>query len=346
MMPIKHSMMIAVLLCVLVAIGTVQSGRLSTASALSSPLGTADVSVTLQGPATLGNGRYLTYKATVKNLGPDRSDNITLWDVTDPTLLTFVPSESDTSCTKDTYNGKIFCLIPSIESGDSVTLLLTYTSNQCDADALKHTTTIKPLTADPDLTNNVSNEVTTTFTCSYESGPNAGDPQDNRTRMTAQLAVPLKASIGSAFPVSITIANSGPGDAQGITASFPFLQNVLAWDPTQSDSACQMAADKNDTLLCTISTLPAGTSKTFSLFFTVQSCTALPLKQKVTAVSSNTDLVRTITTSNFQTTTFSCPASLRPVRQSLLERARARSLKRSAAQQSSSSVSRPPSRRR
>ena len=124
----------------------------------------ADLSIQKTGTSSIASGNTLVYTVTVTNNGPDTSTGVTITDPI-PVGLVFNAGSSDPSCAQ---NGtSILCNNATLGSGQTLIVDIAFdisSSVACNS-TIQEITYVSSLTNDPDFSNNQSNVVLTTVTC-------------------------------------------------------------------------------------------------------------------------------------------------------------------------------------
>ncbi|MDD5075113.1 MAG: DUF4215 domain-containing protein, partial [Candidatus Peribacteraceae bacterium] len=134
--------------------------------------GTADLSISMSGPAAVRSGDTVLYTITIMNAGPSNAANVsTLGRV--PSGLTFQQKQSDTRCRL--ASGYVMCrgIAVNGKMAQNITVGFTANANVCN---LKYVTNVVQMTSgirDPNMSNNMSKPVTTKVDCSKEAAPGA-----------------------------------------------------------------------------------------------------------------------------------------------------------------------------
>jgi len=137
-----------VLLAAAAAVVPPADAAISRAAAVS-----ADVSVSVSGPASVVFGRALTYTVTVTNSGPDASDGITLENRFHNVTTSYAVTQG--TCTQDSNVSPVKCSLGSLASGASATLTvngLAYVGGWPVWDEV----TVAAFTPDPNAANNAA----------------------------------------------------------------------------------------------------------------------------------------------------------------------------------------------
>ncbi|MEI8230873.1 MAG: S-layer homology domain-containing protein [Candidatus Peregrinibacteria bacterium] len=249
-----------------------------------------------------GDG-MLFFHATVKNIGPDTAENITLTDVTPQSQLSYIPSLSDRKCVSSSQRiGYISCLIESLQSGESLDLDLAYTILECNSTTLTHQMNAWPLSPDPHPENNVNTDVPGSLLCDTARSSSSSSEAD----ISVTIAAPLRATSGSLLPLTATIRNDGPADAQNVIIHYPVIPTLQSFVIEEQTHICQWDNDLLQNLHCSLGTLAKGTTKTLVLTYRLQGCTPSPLRQTITIDSPTPDLAIRNNTSNVANTILSC----------------------------------------
>ena len=228
----------------------------------------ADLSITKSDdidPASEGD--TVTYTITVSNAGPDDANNVFVTD-TVPTGLTFV---STNGCTEDT-TGVPTCTLGTITAGSSASYTVTVT--------------VDAGTSGSTLTNNVS------VTADEEDPDTGNNTVDETTTITsADLSITKSDNIdpvneGVTVTYTITVTNNGPDDANNVVVT-DTLPTGLTFVST---NGC--TEDTTGVPTCTLGTITAGNSASYTVEVTVDAGTAgttLTNNVSVTADESDPD---------------------------------------------------------
>ena len=255
----------------------------NSSTAVTTVTASADLSVNKTGPATANAGTNITYSITLTNNGPSNAANVSLNDAV-PANTTFV-SESQTtgptfSCTTPALGGTgtVTCTIASLTPGSSTFSITVHINPGATGAVISNTANTTSTTTDSNPGNNTSTALTT-----------ATGSADLSIVKTA----PAAATNGSNLTYTITVTNNGPSDAASVTMADTLPANttfVSESQPTGPAFTCtNPPPGGTGTVSCSIATLTAGTSATFSIV--VQIALAAPL-----GPSSNTATVTTATT--------------------------------------------------
>jgi uncharacterized repeat protein (TIGR01451 family) len=258
----------------------------------------ADLGVTNAGPATATAGANLTYTLTVTNAGPSTAadanrasralspaSTVTLTDTLPPNT-TFVSLNQTAgpsfSCTTPTVGaaGTITCTIATLAPGGSATfaLVLRLAPSTPAGSSVSDTATVSTATND---TNPLNNTATSTATVTVSA--------DVSVAKTGPTAV----GAGANVTYTVTVTNAGPSDAASVSLSDtlpPGTTFVSESQTTGPTFACATPTPgATGTITCTIATLPAGASATFSIVVNVSSGTTGTITNTATVSSSTSD---------------------------------------------------------
>ena len=233
----------------------------------------ADVAVSEAAPAVAFAGANTNYVITVTNNGPDAAANFELDDTLPPgTTLVGVAQLSGPAftCTP----GIVQCHIASLAAGATAQFSVTINvpSSIPPGTILTNTAIVTSSTSDPNATNNTANGSMTVSSNADLAVTKSGPPT-----VTA----------GTSITYTLTVTNNGPADAQSVTLSdatpvgTTFVSNTQTGGPTFT---CTPGA-----VNCSIATLTAGASATFTVVFNVASSVTNG------TVISNTALVTSVT---------------------------------------------------
>ena len=182
-------------------------------------------------PSTAVQGGILTYTVTVTNHGPASSENVTLSDAAILRALSNVQYSTDGGGTWNSFLGEIS--LGTLANGAEVTALLRGTVSQTATGVIVNAAVVNSDTPDPNPDNNTASITTP-----------VRDSADLSIRKTAQ---PVPAVPGQLVTYTITIQNSGPSPAQGVTLIDPIssslsgvefsLDGGASWNPWTSPYA-------------------------------------------------------------------------------------------------------------
>ncbi len=184
----------------------------------------ADISVTMQAPATQTTGTAMTYTIQVENIGPNRAQGVSLTAVLDPSLIDGNVQTAQGTCSG---SGEFYCDLGSIASGGSATVTITATPTT--SGTVQASANVASVSYDAVATNNQAS-VSTTVTGGLYSAP----------PVVTQLS-PALVQAGSAT-FTLTVDGSGFSSA-----------STVVWDgqnlPTTFVSAGQLTASVDTSLI-------------------------------------------------------------------------------------------------
>ena len=238
----------------------------NSATATTAVIARADLSVTKNdAPDPVNAGGNITYTINVANAGPSDAHNVSLSDAT-PGNTTFVSITQSAgpafSCTSPAFGGTrtVTCTIATFTSGPSATfsLVVNVNGNTPNGTTISNTATISSSTTD-DSPGNDSATATTTV--------NAG------ADLSVTKTGPAEQGAGFDISYSITVTNPGPNDAANVGLSDTVPANTTFRSFTQNTGptfTCNTPiVGGTGTVSCSIASLAAGTTATFTLVVNV-----------------------------------------------------------------------------
>ncbi len=173
-----------------------------TASATTNVTASADLSVSVVGPATpVPVGQTVTYQVTVSDNGPSDAAGVSLVDVL-PAGVTFVSATSTDGTTPTNVNGTVTDTIGTLAAGNVVVLTVTALTNGGTPTSITDTATVSATTADSDPTNNTGVAVTTII-------PSAD------LAITSDVVAPTSVVAGTLVTFTINVINNGQSPSAG-----------------------------------------------------------------------------------------------------------------------------------
>jgi uncharacterized repeat protein (TIGR01451 family) len=246
----------------------------------------ANLSVTKSdSPDPVAAGSNITYTITVANSGQDPATSPTLSDST-PASTTFVSVSGNGGWTCPTTpavggTGAVACSGPTLASGSSITITLVVNVNAGTAGGTIISNTATASSPDDPSAGNNSDTASTTV------GGVGGD-----LRITKSDS-PDPVSKGGNITYSIGVSNSGPsgatspslGDVVPPNTTFVSLTQAAGW------SCSKPAVGATGTVSCTIASLAAGASASFTLVVKVNAGTpnTTVIANTTTVTASSTD---------------------------------------------------------
>jgi len=260
----------------------------------------ADLSIdSMLGSTGAASGSTFSFQVVISNKGPSTAHHVQLTDNV-PANATFVsatvsdPIGSFTCATPAVgTSGPITCTASSLDlrgAGDQPTFTFTFRINDgvSAGTILTNTATIAADETDPNSSNNSSSR-TTTVTSQTAS---------------ADMAV---ATSGGGDTFLVTVSNSGPNDAAGVTLTdtIPSGSTFASWTQTSGPQfTCSTPADGGTgTISCTIGIFPGIEGKTITAAFELALNTSALVTNTATVSSSTTDPRPDNNTSTFPAST-------------------------------------------
>jgi uncharacterized repeat protein (TIGR01451 family) len=216
----------------------------------------ADLSLSMSGPASAPRGSNVTYTILLANAGPSTAHNVSIADVT-PTGLVFVATSGD--CTT-----AFPCTFASLDPGVPKQITATFSVPADYAGGpLANIATVSTSDSDPVAVNN-SAEVDTTI----------ADSADLALSQAGTAAV----QAGNSVTYTITLTNDGPSAAS----------NVVLDDMTPAGLAAGTVTGDCSAFPCTFANLSAADVKTITVVYAVPSDYASNQISNVASVTSDT----------------------------------------------------------
>lgn len=235
----------------------------------------ADVGVSKSAPLTANAGGTMSYVIALSNGGPDPATNVSFSD-TLPSQETFVSVVQNTGPAGTCFTGQtVFCGVPFLGNGQSAQ----FTVNVA----------ISPSTANGTLLTNTA----TATSDSFDSNPNNNSSSASTTiSATADVAVaksgPASANAGTNVSYTIAVTNNGLADASSVS-----LVDVLPANTTfvslVQNSGPAFNCTTGATINCSIATLTAGSSSSFTLTVAVSSGATGTVSNTANVSSTTTD---------------------------------------------------------
>ncbi|HJQ36600.1 MAG TPA: IPTL-CTERM sorting domain-containing protein [Thermoanaerobaculia bacterium] len=242
----------------------------------------ADLSVTnADSPDPVNPGGTITYAQSITNGGPDAATNVTFSQTLPPSVgFQSLTPAAGWSCTTPAVgaSGLINCTKPSLASGanDPFTLTVNVIAS---SGTVTDTVIAGSGTHDPDNLDNSAQAVTTitaAASADLSVGVNTGT---------------TNAPIGSTYQYTITVMNNGPDGASNVVMTDILPSSLLFRGITEpSGFTCTTpATGATGTISCTAATLPAGTTRTFTLTVEVAPGASGPISNGAGVMSSTND---------------------------------------------------------
>ncbi len=202
----------------------------------------ADLDITKDDdPDPVTAGGTLTYTIEVFNFGPADATGVTVVD-TLPAGVTYV---SDTDACVEAPAGTLTCDLGAIPVFGTETFEITVTVASAATGSLTNTATVASDVTDPDTSDNTATETTSVVTSA-----------DLRIAKTDS---PDPVRLGGTVTYTVTVTNDGPSDATGVVVTDTLPAGVVQ----ARTSGC--AEDDRGTPTCTLGTIAAGASKSYTI---------------------------------------------------------------------------------
>jgi uncharacterized repeat protein (TIGR01451 family) len=256
------------------------NGGNDTASTSATVIGNTDLSVTKSGQASVAAGANITYTITVANNGASNANTVQLTD-TLPANTTFVSNTQNSGpafgCTNPAPGsaGTVTCNLASLASGASAVFTLVIKTAGNVSGTVSNTANVTTTTSDTNPANNTSTAST-------------------NVTLLADLAVSksgVPASLIAGAPVTwtITVSNIGASDAANTTLADVLDPQTTFVSLGQSGPAFNCttpAVGANGTVNCSIATLTAGATTTFTLVVNTKISAAGTLSNTATVATT------------------------------------------------------------
>jgi uncharacterized repeat protein (TIGR01451 family) len=220
-----------------------------------------DVAVAKTGPASANAGDPIAYTLTVRNNGPDTAVNVQMIDALPPNT-TFVSLVQDTGpaavCSTPVPDspGTVSCVFSVLSSGAQANFTLTIRAG--NTTSITNTLTATTDSFDTDLSNNNASQGTTITP---------------RADLAIVKTGPATVTAGTDASYTVTVTNNGPSDAASVSWTDAVVSPLTFVSLTQT-SGPAFGCTAGGTITCTIATLSAGATATFSLVLHVPASTA------------------------------------------------------------------------
>jgi uncharacterized repeat protein (TIGR01451 family) len=237
----------------------------------------ADLALTKNGPASVVAGTPISWTLTVHNLGPSTASNVAITDTVPAGVTITAVSMPGGSCVSgaagDPTNPTV-CTIGSLAAAaTSTTMTVTATVNPQTTGVLENDARVSSGTFD----NNSANDLAHTFTTlTVQSDVSV-----------AIAATPNPVTAGTPLSYQITVSNSGPSTATGVSVSDALPAGVTFG--STSGAACGYQTNIN-VVSCTLPNLDPGQSAVVFIYTTVKPSTLPPsISDSATASSTSPD---------------------------------------------------------
>ncbi|MDX1582793.1 MAG: IPTL-CTERM sorting domain-containing protein [Thermoanaerobaculia bacterium] len=267
--------------------GGLETFFVADAAAIVAP--SADVAIAKSdSPDPVVVGETLTYTLTARNNGPNTATDVTVVD-TLPSSVTFESVNTTTgSCTQ---SGQIVtCSLGSLATGQEETITITVTPNTAGV-TIVDSVSIAADQSDPVTANNTATESTQVIAATPPRADVAVTKSDS----------PDPVDVGATLSYTLTVSNTGPDPATGVTVTDSLPSSVNFQSATPSQGACSHSAG---TVTCDLGTINSGANATIQIDVTPTSPGDITNTANVSANESDPN---TANNSASETTTVSAP---------------------------------------
>jgi large repetitive protein len=248
----------------------------NSASASTTVLQSADLSILKSGPAAITAGQNITYTVAASNAGPSSASNVTITDVL-PANTTFV-SATQTSgpafnCTTPSAGaaGTITCTIATFAAGATASFNFVVQIAPAATGIISNTASISSTTADPTPGNAASGSAAV-----IDPGPT--DVSIVKT------ASPTTAPQGDTATYTLTVTNNGPGTATGTTVTDVLPAGTMLLSVNTSQGTCSGTT----TVICNVGILAPAANATIAILVRLPQ-TVGPLSNTATVTTANVE---------------------------------------------------------
>lgn len=225
-----------------------------------------DLSVTKTGPAQAAAGDNVAYTVTVTNGSGTNAATVSVADTTPDGMLFFSAAQDSGTpfvCSNPGAGnpGTVTCTAPSLPAGESASFTFTFTimGDRLPGTSFTNVATVTTQTSDSNSGNNSDDAVTTIP---------LGD-------LTVTKSGPGQTTAGSDVTYTVDVTNIGPDPAQSVTLTDFIPAGMTFVSATQNSGPAFDCPAPGPTgpIVCTLATMPAGTTASFSFVFNVDSQT-------------------------------------------------------------------------
>ncbi|MEO6821320.1 MAG: DUF11 domain-containing protein, partial [Candidatus Nanopelagicales bacterium] len=212
----------------------------NTSSVTTGVSGSADLSITKSGPASVSAGGSVSYVLVVVNKGPSDAASVQVTD-TLPAGVSFVSAVgSDWSCSNN-GNGSVTCTRAVLAAGATAPTITVVVSAPAQATSLTNTASVSSTTPDPVPANNTSS-VTTIVGASAD--------------LSITKSGPASVLPGSGAAYQLVVRNAGPSTASSVTVTDSLASGTTFVSATGPGWTCMNSGDIS--VRCTRAALASG----------------------------------------------------------------------------------------
>jgi uncharacterized repeat protein (TIGR01451 family) len=199
-----------------------------------SVIGEADLGLVKSGPASVVAGETIAYTLVITNAGPSTAQSVDVKDLL-PSGLTF-----ESASTTQGFCVPGVCQLGDMTTSDIITIVVTATVGSDVTGSIVNEAQVFADTTDPNTANN-NDDATTTVTTSADV-----------SIVKVDLSDPVEPTRGLLY--ELVVSNAGPSDAQNVVFTDDLDVNVTF---VNASPGC---VESGGDVICTVGTLPAGTS--------------------------------------------------------------------------------------
>ena len=247
----------------------------------------ADLAVTATAtPIVAVAGDTVTYTITATNNGPQNAAAVTLSDsVPANTTFASITAAAGWSCTTPSVGsaGTIVCTTPALNSGAAATfLVMVKVATGAPAGIITNTATVSNSVTDPNPANNSASATTSVV---------------QAAQLTIEKRGPATIAAGETISYGLTVTNAGGAAASSVSMRDPLPANTSFVSTAQNSgpafTCTSPAAGSTGTISCSIASLAAGASATFTVVVRVDANASGTISNTGTVAGGNSSTVNT-----------------------------------------------------
>jgi uncharacterized repeat protein (TIGR01451 family) len=214
----------------------------NTATASTTVLASADLSIAKSGPATVVAGGSVTYTLAVSNAGPSDAASLSVTDTLPPGVAFVSAGGAGWACT-NAGSTSVTCTRPALATATAAPAITIVVTAPSQGASLSNAASVSSATPDPVPANNTSSATTT-------------------VSASADLAITKSGTAtveaGGAITYTVGVSNAGPSDATSVSVTDALPAGVTFGSASGAGWTCSNAGDVSVT--CTRPSLAAGAS--------------------------------------------------------------------------------------
>lgn len=248
------------------------------------PANSADLAVTVSGPASVTAGANATYTITLNNNGPNAAQGVVLSDVlpTGATLVSMTQATGSDGFTLAQSGGTLTeTATGNIASGssDTFTLIVTASASLTPGADFSDTASVSASSADPNTANNTATA----------SGSIVGADADLAVTIGPASAAAAPLVEGGDFSYTITVTNNGPNSATDVVLSDALDSDTQFISAQFGGNGTGTVTQSGGVLTVDLGTIAAGASVTLTVTDAALEDATLTNSATVTTSSNDTD---------------------------------------------------------